>query len=61
MDSARGGQERGRFLRDRSEFEAQGARRVFLRTLHKLGEALGIDGGELYVLYARSVIEGEKS
>jgi len=34
---------------------------VLPRTVHKLGEALGIDGGELYVLYVRSVIEGEES
>jgi hypothetical protein len=60
MDSARAGQECGRFFRDRSEFEVRGARRVLPRTLHKLGEALGIDGGELYVLYVRSVIEGEE-
>ena len=60
MDSARAGQKRGRFFCDRSEFEAQGARRVFPRTLHKLGEALGIDGGELYVLYVRSVMEGDE-
>ncbi len=32
---------------------------MFPTTLRKLGESLGIDGGELYVLYVRSVREGE--